>query len=136
MIRWASLISRIERHEDKAKELMEQNISNYFVFNTIAMECFQAVNSAIELGELIVSEKNLGFPSRYREIFELLYNAKMISKKSLESFKRLVFLRNLIVHEYYMVTDEELMEMATLLGCLDELIANAKKELNRGGMQS
>ncbi len=136
MIRWASLISRIERHEDKAKELMEQNISNYFVFNTIAMECFQAVNSAIELGELIVSEKNLGFPSRYREIFELLYNAKMISKKSLESFKRLVFLRNLIAHEYYMITDEELMEMATLLGCLDELIANAKKELNRGGMQS
>jgi len=113
-----------------------QNISDYFVFNTLAMECFQAVNSAIELGELIVSEKNLGFPSRYREIFELLYNAKMISKKTLESFKRLVFLRNLIAHEYYMITDEELMEMATLLRCFDELIANAKKELNRGGMES
>jgi uncharacterized protein YutE (UPF0331/DUF86 family) len=99
------------------------------------MECFQAVNSAIELGELIVSEKNLGFPSRYKEIFELLYNAKMISKKTLESFKRLVFLRNLIAHEYYMITDEELTEMATLLGCLDELVENAKKELNMGGIQ-
>jgi len=136
MIRLASIISRIERHKDKAKELRVQNISDYFVFNTLAMECFQAVNSAIELGELIVSEKNLGFPSRYREIFELLYNAKMISKKTLESFKRLVFLRNLIAHEYYMITDEELMEMATLLRCFDELIANAKKELNRGGMES
>ena len=136
MIRLASLISRIKRHKDKTKELMKQNISDYFVFNTLAMECFQAVNSAIELGELIVSEKNLGFPSRYREIFELLYNAKMISKKTLESFKRLVFLRNLIANEYYMITDEELTEMATLLGCLDELIANAKKELNRGGMES
>jgi hypothetical protein len=29
-----------------------------------------------------------------------------------------------------MITDEELTEMATLLGCLDELIANAKNELN------
>ncbi|KAF5426940.1 hypothetical protein C5S39_14250 [Candidatus Methanophagaceae archaeon] len=136
MIRLASLISRIVRHKDKAKELKEQNISDYFVFNTLAMECFQAVNSAIELGELVVSEKNLGFPSRYREIFELLYNAKMISKKTLESFKRLVFLKNLIAHEYYMITDEELAEMATLLGCLDELIANAKKELNMGSMGS
>ncbi len=43
---------------------------------------------------------------------------------------------NLIAHEYYMITDEELAEMATLLGCLDELIANAKKELNIGGMES
>jgi uncharacterized protein YutE (UPF0331/DUF86 family) len=47
------------------------------------MECFQAVNSAIELGEYIVSEKELGFPSKYKEIFELLYEAKMISKKTL-----------------------------------------------------
>jgi hypothetical protein len=29
MIRLASLISRIERHKDKAKELMAQNISDY-----------------------------------------------------------------------------------------------------------
>ena len=35
-----------------------------------------------------------------------------------------------------MITDEELTEMATLLGCFDELIANAKKELNMGGMES
>ena len=42
---------------------------------------------------------------------------------------------NLIAHEYYMITDEELTEMATLLECFDELIANAKKELNRGGIQ-
>ena len=48
--------------------------------------------------------------------------------------KRLIFLRNLIAHEYYTITEEELREMATLLGCLDELIENAKKELNKGGV--
>jgi len=46
------------------------------------------------------------------------------------------FLRNLIAHEYSTITEEELREMATLLGCLDELKENAKKDLNRGGMQS
>ncbi len=131
MIRLASIISRIERHKEKAEGLVEQDISDYLIFNTLAMECFQAVNSAIELGELIVSDKNLGFPSRYREIFELLYGAKLMSETSLEGIKRLIFLRNLIAHEYYTITEEELREMGSLLGCLDELIENAKKELNR-----
>ncbi len=121
------IISRIERHKERVKELVEQDISNYLVFNALAMECFQAVNSSIDLGEFIVSEKNLGFPSKYREIFDLLHNAKMISKETLEKIKRLIFLRNLIAHEYYTILEEELREMADLLECLDELIKNAKK---------
>ena len=121
------IISRIERHKERIKELVEQDISNYLVFNALAMECFQAVNSSIDLGEFIVSEKNLGFPSKYREIFDLLHNAKMISKETLGKIKRLIFLRNLIAHEYYTILEEELREMADLLECLDELVDNAKK---------
>jgi len=74
-----------------------------------------------------LSEKKFGFPSKYREIFELLYEAKMISKKTLNDIKRLIFLRNLISHEYYNITKEELKEMASLLNCLDELVKIAKK---------
>jgi uncharacterized protein YutE (UPF0331/DUF86 family) len=79
------------------------------------------------LGEYIVSEKKLGFPSKYREIFELLYEAKLINKKTLNNIKRLIFLRNLIAHEYYNITKEELKEMVSLLNCLDELVRIAKK---------
>jgi uncharacterized protein YutE (UPF0331/DUF86 family) len=121
------IISKIEKHKERVKELVKQDISNYMVFNALAMECFQAVNSSIDLGEFIVSEKNLGFPSKYREIFELLYDAKMMSKEILGKIKRLIFLRNLIAHEYYTISEEELREMADLLECLDELIKNAKK---------
>jgi Uncharacterized conserved protein len=127
MMRLASIISRMEKHKRKAKEISKQDISNYLVFNALAMECFQAVNSVIELGELIVSEKNLGFPSNYREIFELLFDAKIISKRTLQDIKRLIFLRNLIAHEYYTITEKELKEMAELLESLDELIENAKR---------
>ncbi len=127
MIRLDSIISRIERHKRRAKEISGQDISDYLVFNALAMECFQAVNSAIELGELIVSEKNLGFPSKYREIFELLYTAKAISKKGLEDIKKLILFRNLIAHEYYVITEKELKEMVNLLDCLDELIESGKR---------
>lgn len=129
MIRLASIILRIEKHKAKAKELGRSDISNDVVFSALAMECFQAVNSAIDLGELMVSEKNLGFPSRYKEIFELLYDAKMIGSETLEGIKRLVFLRNLISHEYYTISREELKEMVALLDCLDELIKSAKTAL-------
>lgn len=126
-MRLASIISRIEKHEIKAKELSRQDLSNYLVFNALAMECFQIVNSAIDLGEFIVSEKNLGIPSKYKEIFELLYEAGIIGKKTLEKIKRLIFLRNLISHEYYTITQKELKEMANLLNSLDELVENAKR---------
>ena len=135
MMRLASITSRTKRHKEKAKELLKHNTSDYLVFKALAMECFQAVNSAIELGELVVSEKNLGFPSTYGEIFKLLYGNKMISKKTLNESKRLVFFRNLIAHEYYNIKEEELREMATLLECLDELIENAKNQLG-GGLRS
>jgi len=126
-MRLASIISRIERHREKATELVEKDVSDYLVFNSLAMECFQAVNSAIELGEFLVSENNLGLPSTYREIFELLYKNRMIGRETLDALKRLVFFRNLIAHEYYTIREEELKEMVNLLSYLDELIEIAKK---------
>jgi len=132
MMRLASIISRIERHKEKAKEMVKMDISDYLVFNALAMECFQAVNSAIELGELVISEKNLGFPATYREIFELLHDANVIGKKNLENIKRLIFFRNLIAHEYYTITQKELKEMANLLDSLNEMVENAKKLFKEG----
>lgn len=125
-MRLASVISRIEKHRRRAVELGGRDLSDEVLFNAVAMECFQAVNSALELGELIVSEKNIGFPSNYREIFELLYKAKIIGGKTLDKIKRLIFLRNLISHEYHSITEDELREMVGLMGSLGELAESAK----------
>ncbi len=90
------------------------------------MECFQAVNNLIGLGEVVVTEKNLGFPEKYRETFEFLFKAGIINKESLEAFKRLIFLRNLIFHEYYCIKEEELREMVSLLRLVEEFAKNKK----------
>lgn len=111
----ADLIVRFEYHIKKTKECINKDISDYFVFNTLAMECFQTVNSIIEIGEWLVTEKRLGFPETYREIFEILYHNQIIDKESYDKIKRLIFLRNLISHEYYKISESELSEMAKLL---------------------
>jgi len=127
-MRIIDLIIRFESHTNNAKFVATKDISDYFVYNTLAMECFQAVNSLIEIGEWIVAERKLGFPSTYREIFELLYNNKIINKEIFESIKRLIFLRNLIAHEYYKITKDELVEMVDLLKVAEKFVKEVKEK--------
>lgn len=108
-------ILRFERHLEGAIKLKNRDISEYLVYNTLAMECFQGVNALIEIGEYIITKNKLGFPSSYREIFEILEKNKIIDREELESLKRLVFLRNLIAHEYKRISEDELLEMIDLL---------------------
>ncbi len=54
-LRLASTIKRIEKHVKNARKLSKKNLENYLVFNPLAMERFRAVNSAIDLGEIIVA---------------------------------------------------------------------------------
>lgn len=125
-MRIVDLIMRFEAHSKKASEVAKKDVSDYFVYNTLAMECFQSVNALIEIGEWIVTDKKLGFPSTYREIFELLYNNKIINKKIFESIKRLIFLRNLISHEYHRISKEELIEMVDLLKNAGKFVESLK----------
>jgi uncharacterized protein YutE (UPF0331/DUF86 family) len=127
-MRIVDLIMRFETHSMNAKNSARKDVSDYFVYNTLAMECFQSVNALIEIGEWMVTEKKYGFPSTYREIFELLYNHKIIDRELFESIKRLIFLRNLISHEYHKITMDELIEMVDLLANAKKLIERIKKE--------
>ncbi len=40
-MRLASIVSRIEKHKRRAKELGKSDLSNDVVFSALAMECFQ-----------------------------------------------------------------------------------------------
>lgn len=113
-MRFVENIIRLERHLRKIDELRDMDINDYLVFTTLSMECFQTVNSLIEIGEYIVSKEKLGFPSSYREIFDLLFKANIISEEELKVFRRLIYLRNLISHEYYKMSEKELLEMIGL----------------------
>jgi uncharacterized protein YutE (UPF0331/DUF86 family) len=121
-------ILRFEKHLEGAIRLKDKNISDYLVYNTLAMECFQAVNALIEIGEYIVAKNKLGFPSSYREIFELLEESGFITKNELEDVKRLVFLRNLIAHEYQRISEDELQEMPDLLCKIRPFVDRTKEE--------
>jgi len=118
---------RFETHSKNAGDVADKDVSDYLVYNTLAMECFQSVNALIEIGEWIVTEKKLGFPATYREIFELVHNHKIIDRDTFESIKRLIFLRNLVSHEYHKITRDELIEMVDLLKNAGKFIERVKE---------
>ncbi len=124
-------ILRFERHLEGAKKLKSKDIRDYFVYNTLAMECFQAVNTLIDIAQYIVMKKRLGFPSTYRELFEILEESGYISGEELKAFKRLVFLRNLIAHEYYRISENELLEMVNLLEKCSDFVNRVKVEAGK-----
>jgi uncharacterized protein YutE (UPF0331/DUF86 family) len=111
------------------EKLKGENISDYLVYTALAMECFQAVNSLIEIGEQLVAKNKLGIPSSYGEVFRLLHTAGILDDKDFERARRLVFLRNLIAHEYYRVTEKELLEMVELLLAMREFVDKIRKEM-------
>lgn len=129
-MRLASIISRIERHVDRAHKLMKRDLSDV-VFSAISMECFQAINSAIDLGEFLISKYNLGMPSTYREIFEILQRNNIITDEILNKMKKLIFYRNLIAHEYYTIGEKDLEEIVKMLDALKDLIRSVKEYENR-----
>ena len=55
----AENILRFEEHFQNARKLVDRGITDYLVYNTLAMECFQAVNALIEIGEYIVTKKRV-----------------------------------------------------------------------------
>jgi len=130
-MRLAEYILRFERHLKGALNLKSKDVKNYFIYNTLAMECFQAANAIIDLAQYIVAKKKLGFPSTYRELFEILANEGYISEDELKTFKRLIFLRNLIAHEYYRISESELVEIVNLLEKCSDFVNRIKVEVGK-----
>ena len=54
-MRIVDLIMRFETHSKNARDCAKKDVSDYFVYNTLAMECFQSVNALIEIGEWIIT---------------------------------------------------------------------------------
>lgn len=127
-MRFVEYVLRFQKHLQGALNLKSKDVRDYFVYNTLAMECFQGVNTLIEIAQYLVAKKKLGFPSTYRELFEILESAGYISNNELKVFKRLIFLRNLIAHEYYRISESELLEMVNLLEKASDFVTRVRVE--------
>jgi uncharacterized protein YutE (UPF0331/DUF86 family) len=77
-------------------------------FYSCSMLIFSLTNSAIDLGNEIISAKKLEMPHSYREIFEILAVRKIIDEEMKDDLIELVRIRNMIAHRYFVITPKKL----------------------------
>lgn len=95
-----------------------------------SMVLFQLINRTIDLGDEIVSAENLGMPGSYRNIFQRLAQAKIISKRMNDDLSALVRVRNLLAHEYETLTERDIYEALQKIKVVNEFIAVVKSRVN------
>ncbi|MCK4731997.1 MAG: DUF86 domain-containing protein [Methanophagales archaeon] len=98
-------------------------------FYAISMVLFSILNRAIDLGDEIVMANNLGMPSTYKEIFRLLTRNEYIGKDMGEKLSNLVFYRNLLSHEYYDLTEEDVFEVFKKISIVKKFVERIKEVL-------
>jgi len=130
--RIGKIISDIERYFRDLEGLnikKVEDLEDRKDFYAISMVLFSILNRAIDLGDEIVMANNLGMPSTYKEIFRLLTKNKFIGKDMGEELSNLVFYRNLLSHEYYDLTEEDVFEVFKKISIVKKFVERIKEVL-------
>ncbi|MFW6285751.1 MAG: type VII toxin-antitoxin system HepT family RNase toxin [Nanoarchaeota archaeon] len=86
---------------------------------------FNIINSTIEIGEEIISTKKFETPLKYREIYEILNNNKVLSLKVSKKLSSFIYQRNMLAHQYGKLNKRKIYEVVkeknVFLDFIDEI---------------
>lgn len=95
-----SLQRCVERAKEEYTAAGENFSTDYTRQDAAILNVIRACESAIDLANLLIRQRNLGIPSTNRESFELLNEAKLIPEDICQSLSKMVVFRNVAVHTY------------------------------------
>jgi len=98
-------------------------------FHATSMISFSIINAAISIGEETIAIKRLGFPSSYREIFQLLEKNKAITKQTAKDLTELAVYRNMFAHQYWSFDKKDVWRAIKKLHTVKSFIKQIQKAL-------
>lgn len=104
-----------------------RDVEDKKTFYAASMLLFSLINRAIDLGEELITANHLGTPATYKDVFFLLYRAKLINSGLKDDLVELSSFRNLFSHEYHSFTPEDILDAHARIGAVRELVKRAKK---------
>src|SRR4030042_3610346 len=75
-------------------------VNDYHFFGLAERYLQLSIEIVLDIGKIILAEKNLARPDNNQEIFIILRDEKIISKALTEKIHGIVGFRNILVHEY------------------------------------
>lgn len=89
-----------------------------------------AIQAALDAASHVVSDERLGEPASNRELFELLAGAGWLERPLMERLRRMVGMRNVLVHGYAKVDPGQLrLAVTNDLGDLLAFVATLRQRL-------
>lgn len=124
------MIDKLTRLEDNLKTL--QSIKTSFTVDDILTDkidewglrygLLESIQIIIDIGCHIVAEKNLGTPKNYSECISFLAANNYITGSLSDKLRRMIGLRNLLVHDYGIIDARKLYEYLDHLDDMNEFI--------------
>lgn len=85
------------------------------------------LEAVFTIGNQIISDANLRKPGSYKEILVILGEEKVLDAGQVEKLKSFADLRNRLVHTYWKISQEELLELCKNLALFDEFVRKIVK---------
>ncbi|MFH1856407.1 MAG: DUF86 domain-containing protein [Candidatus Omnitrophota bacterium] len=122
-------LERLEEHLERLLKIRAKlQASKDDTFFSAAERLLQvSIEDCLNIGNHIISGLGLRRPDTYREIFSRLKEAKIISGKIGDAMEGLASFRNRLVHLYWKVSNEEIMEKLEDIDVLKKFVAQISK---------
>lgn len=94
-----------------------------------SMLSFQILNAVLDLCDEVITAKNLGVPSTYKDIFWLLERGGIITAAIRQQIWSIVKYRNMLAHEYGEVSEKDVLSIVQRLDTLQKFVSQLKRHL-------
>ena len=103
------ILNRCINRINEEYENNSENLEDYRKLDCIVLNLQRACEAVIDVAMYIVSSRALGTPQTKKEAFDLMYNAKIITKEMCINLKNMAGFRNIAVHDYKKI-DNSILE--------------------------
>jgi len=100
-------------------------------FDAASMVLFSMINKTIDLAEEVVKIRDLGVPTKYRDLLEFIRRGKIISEERERKIADLIILRNNFAHRYERITKKDLLKIIKDISEIKKFIEDIKKEFSK-----
>ncbi|MBU0532580.1 DUF86 domain-containing protein [Candidatus Micrarchaeota archaeon] len=129
----AIMIKDIERYLSDLSEMSintKKDLQEKEAYYALSMVIFAVMNRVIDIGnEIITGSEKIPIPGSYRETFELLSKNGVINSEVAINLTKLMKYRNVIAHEYYHLSTDELFKLKKDIYSVEKFIQEIKKFL-------
>lgn len=110
-----SLTGEIEKSltilKDYSEQQKEEIVSDLKVLGSIKYYLLVSIEACIDIANHIIAKEHLGVPKTYSDCFKILQERKIISSQLAHKLINMAKFRNLLVHFYWNVNDEEIYKI-------------------------